>query len=327
MSKLVILGTTHSGKSCYFYGMLRKMMVGIEGFSIRVEDKDFPKINAAIKNLSDVKLPPAERFPLPSQTRDSYKLDLLYNLGLLENFEWDDYPGENLETSMNEFAASMRDAHCLFLCVDGEGLEKSGEYFDPKDIDDLADDLIDSWGSLTLSHALAAAERVNQSFPAVCVMITKYDKVPEKFRSMNTMMGVIRRCFPILFNSGIEGVNRVVTICPVSLGKDLDQKGARFRPVNVEKPICFATYLIQAQKQKDYQEQFNRMEQDMREWRKWDQRNFIEKILHPKPRRISRTEQATADSLFQNGEQNVRNLRGMIADLPLYMNGKGIEWP
>ena len=87
----------------------------------------------------------------------------------------------------------------------------------------------------------------------------------------------------------------------------------RYAPV-FRKPICFATYLIQAQKQKDYQEQFNRMEQDMREWRKWEQRNFMEKILHPKPIRISRTEQATADSLFQNGEQNVRNLRGMIAD-------------
>lgn len=329
MSKIVILGTSHSGKTCYFYGMLRKMMVGISGFSIRVEDKDFSKIRDAIRRLGDTKLRPeeGERFPLPSQTTETYKLDLMYNFGLLESFDWDDYPGENIVSKMSEFAVSMKNAHCLLLCVDGEGIAEAADIYGPDETDDLAADLTDRWGCFELNHALASASKQNDSFPAVCVMISKYDKIPNAFRNMETMTEMVKKCFPTLFNDGQGGNSRLVTICPVSLGKDLD-KGERLRPVNVEKPICFATYLIQASKQKELQEGYRRQVQKDREnMEEWENLNALGKIIHHKPQIMSETEKATMRGLLQSGERDVTELRNMITPLPLYMNGKDIEWP
>lgn len=327
MGKIVILGTTNSGKTCYFYGMLRKMMVGIEGFSIRVADKDFAGIREAIKRLGDVKLPIQQRFPPPSNRTDTYKLDLLYNLSTLEQFDWDDYPGENIESGMAQFAASMRDAHCLLLCLDGQGIGESAQDLEPDEIEYLAEDMNERWGGLELNHALQDAERMNQSFPAVCVMITKYDKIPESFRNLETMTEVVKHCFPILFNVAQGGSTRLVTICPVSLGKDLDQ-GARLRPVNVEKPMCFAAYLIQATKYRNYQENYtSRVNRDRKEAQEYEQLSFWGKLFTQKPTPLSDEEASSMQKLVSEGEANVRELRNRIIGLPLYKNGQKIEWP
>lgn len=325
MSKLVILGTTHSGKTCYFYGMLRKMMVGVQGFSIRVEEARFNDLRTAIKSLNDTSLPLKERFPKPSDKRETYKLDLLYNFSQMESFDWDDYPGEQMERLQTEFADSMADAHCLFLCVDGEGIAKLADEAD--DLDLLAEDLIVDWGCFDLNNALAYAEKRNESFPPVCIMITKYDKIPAELRNLDTITEIVQKCFPNLFHSGRgSGKDRLVVICPVTLGKDLDQ-GARMRPVNVEMPICFATYLIQAATARAYVEQAQNLTAErQREMEEYNNRGFLGRIIHPKPVPLTEEQKRAMEKIIDDKKADADALRCIIEDLPLYLNGEKIAW-
>lgn len=322
MSKIVILGTTRSGKTCYFYGMLRKMMVGIHGFSIRVEDKDYADIRMAVKRLNDISLPLAERFPDPSQMTQTYKLDLLYNLSHMEEFDWDDYPGELIESKLPEFIASMEGAHCLLLCVDGEGIQGSVD-----ELDLLVENLTMDWGCFDLNNAVGHAEKVNENFPPICIMITKYDKISPELRNMDTISAIIKRCFPILFHpSGTSGNNRMVTICPVTLGKDFDQ-GARLNPKNVEMPICFATYLIQAAKVMSMREQAKELfQQNQDAWEQYHRSNKIIKLLRPTPQFLTEEQKAVIENILNNAEADLNALRAILEPFPLYLNGKEIAW-
>ena len=180
MSKIVIVGITESGKTCYFYGMLRQMMRGFRGFSLRVAEKDFASLRMGIKRLGDTKLPLNERFPEPSSQTENYTMDLLYNLRKMDSFEWVDYPGELAEHGAADFIANLEGATCLLLCVDGKALQGTEE-----DIDDIVDEIYNDRGGLELCNAIMQAERQNENvFPPVCIMITKYDEVSEELRKM-----------------------------------------------------------------------------------------------------------------------------------------------
>ena len=104
MSKIVIIGTSGSGKTCYFYGMLHKMQRGISGFSLRINDnKAYRKLHNGILRLGDVRLPMNERWPDPSDKLEKYNLDLLCNMNKMDSLEWVDYPGERASEAHDDF--------------------------------------------------------------------------------------------------------------------------------------------------------------------------------------------------------------------------------
>ena len=322
MGKIVIVGTTHSGKSCYFYGMMKKMMRGIGGFSIGADGKDFGEIRQNIKKLSDINLPLAQRFPPPSDKMRTYPLSLMYDFSELEKFDWVDYPGEHVSNSEADFVALLEDADCLLVCVDGEGIQG-----DPEELDDLADELVVTWDCLSLNNALNLASQKNENFPPVCIMVTKYDKLEPEFRNQDILLELLKKVFPVLFHSGMgSGKDRMVLICPVTLGKDLDL-GARMSPKNMEIPICFATYLLQARKVKLIeQKNIEIVNANRSAVNEYNKKNPLLKLISSRPEPLTQEQLKVMQAIVDLGSANVDALRDVIKDTPLYLNGEEVDW-
>ncbi len=322
MSKTVIVGITESGKTCYFYGMLRQMMRGYQGFSIRVAEKDFAPLRNGIKRLGDTSLPLRERFPDPSSKQENYTMDLLYNLKKIDTFDWVDYPGELAEKGTDEFVNLLDGATCILLCVDGKAF-KGGE----DDIDDIVDEIYNNRGGLELCNALQQAERrYENGFPPVCIMITKYDEVSPALRNMEILTDIMKQSFPVLFHEG-NGHSRMVTICPVTLGKDLNSNG-RLAPKNVEKPICFANYLIQMQALNNFVSQADSLvSRNKEEIEEYNNRGWLGKLIKPRPQVLSEEQKQAIQELLSRGKADLDALRSVIEALPLYLNGVQTDWP
>lgn len=321
MSKTVIVGITSSGKTCYFYGMLQRMMRGYQGFSIRVAEKDFGSLRKGIKRLGDTSLPLTERLPAPSSKQENYTMDLLYNLKKIDTFEWVDYPGEMAEEGTEGFVNLLDGATCILLCVDGKAIQGS-----ESDIADIVDDIYSRLGGLELCNALQQAERKYENgFPPVCIMVTKYDEVSPELRDMRIITSIMRESFPILFHEG-NGHSRMVTICPVTLGRELNNNG-RLQPKNVEKPICFANYLIQTAVLENMVSSANNLiSKNQEEVEEYSKRSWIGKKLNPKPEPITEEQKQAINELLSKGKADLDALRSVIESLPLYINGIETEW-
>lgn len=237
MSKVVICGIKKSGKTCYFYGMLRSLMIGKAGFSVAPLKENFNSIRLATKRLADTSLPLSDRFPESSTQEDVYHMNLFYRLRSISEFDWVDYPGEWVSTAQDGFLKHLDDADALLICVDGElfqGIED--------DVDDIIYQLQNDCGGYELNHALMTAQREKQEqggdLPPVCIMITKFDKVsPDLMNPEILEEQIIKQAFPILFDSE----KAKVAICPVSLGREIE-KGGKLEPKNVEIPVLYALY-------------------------------------------------------------------------------------
>lgn len=354
MSKIVILGTSASGKTCYFYGMLKKMLTGFDPpFAIRPEPKDYAEFYSAITTLSDEKQPKEQRFPPPTQTLNSYRLHLTYAFKSIETFDWDDYDGEILITRMDDFVKSMENANCLLLCIDGaklnkaileteEDLKDAGDF----DLDDeqsekknpvdeegkRLDMIADKMNSecLTLNVAMLQAADANHRLPPICVMITKadkLDKLPARGKR-EELYKILKRCFPPLFACAPEkgGYKRFVAICPVSLGRDLEQ-GKRLNLRNVERPICFATYMIQAAKREAYRHEETSKPQPQPKSHPRDLKSYLLDILASTRKQLSSEEKRNMQALLsEEGAASIAQLLKVIEECPLYVDGIPTEW-
>lgn len=323
MSKVVIVGTTSSGKTCYFYGMLRHMMRGHQGFSIRVAQKDFAPLRDGIKRLADTSLPLDERFPQTTSKDETYFMDLLYNFKKIDTFEWADYPGEWADGGKEEFIKLLDGASCLLLCIDGKVIQGTEE-----DIDDIVNDIYMDRGGMAMNNALAqAADNEKNGLPPVCVLITKYDKVSPELRNIDILTDIVKQTFPVLFHDEGAGKTRMVTICPVTLGKDLTNNG-KLEPKNVEKPICFANYLIQTALLEELSQQAaSLIAQNQQAVEEYKKRSWLGRKINPKPQPLSEEQKQAIMNLLENGKKDLDALRSVIEGLPLYINGEETEWP
>lgn len=323
MTRVVICGITASGKTCYFYGMLRKMMMGHHGFIIRPQQKDYTALRMGIKRLGDTKLPLEQRFPAPSAHMDCYTLDLLYNYKQLESFEWVDYPGEFVEQANTDFIQLLEGANCLFICVDGEVIQG-----DEGDIDEIVETLINDRGGFELNYALSqASEKNKDDLPPICIMVTKYDKVSPALRNKEAIRNIVGQVFTELFSPNSGGATRMVTVCPVTLGKNLDE-GAKLDPKGVEMPICFATYLLQLSQFVDLRDDVKgKLERFNHEIDSYNQKGFFKKIITPKPTLPMTKEDAEKIAVeLKDRENDVEALRNAIEGMTLYVNGEETEW-
>lgn len=382
MSKIVIIGTTASGKTCYFYGMLRKLQRGVSGFSIRINEKsNYNKLREGMLKLGDTRLPLDERWPEATSAVETFKLDLMHNLRQLDSIDWVDYPGEHVLTMENAFIEQLNGADCLFVCVDGSKLAFDVERYESIE-DELADieeelaedgttadvfrnvpggvskELLERYGEdrcavltqylinksddfdqqsgMDLCNALAHAEKAatekaakdenaRKDLPTICILVTKADTLPEMLKDMDLLKLFLQLCFPSLFYPG-KGNHRDVSICPVTLGKDIST-GGKLHPKNVERPICLAAYLMQLAACKELginvDNFINHHEQQAQAY---NNAGFIGRIIRPKPRVLSEEEKATLRTLVESANEDLNELREMISVVPRYIDGIKSSW-
>lgn len=349
MSRIVMCGLSHSGKTCYLYGMLRKMMIGVDGFTVTPremtedgssERMSYEKIIRACKRLGDTNLPLSERFPAPSDKIQRYTLDLKHNLKSVETFEWMDYPGEILEhdetnNSKKKFVEYLNDSNCLFVCVDGEYLS---------DMDDSEEDIIQRLqydaGGLELNNVLqTVADSEHNWLPPICVIVTKYDMLPEERRKKEFLINIISGkedsagnkeydgVFPVLFNKIGGGHDRIVTICPVTLGKDLENNG-RLKPNAVELPICYATYFSQVAKLSVLIDKIEEIKKAYgNDVDKYNSKSFLGRLFSERPTPpISAEEAQKLAEIYESMKNDLDRIQSQIEGLPLFYNGERKEW-
>lgn len=329
MIKIVICGVERSGKTCYFYGMLGKLMRGANSFIIRTTAK-FDELRTAISRLADTKLPDNERYPLPSSELQRYQLDLVYQMQFLDNIDWIDYPGELVANARDAFISELKSADCLLICVDGDCVNWGGDW-NADDTDQIVNRFTYNAGGLALSNALTTAAMINKRLPPVCVMVTKYDKVPDDFRNQHFFVdgfteygerkdGVLKSIFPTLFD--VNG-GAPVTTCGVSLGANIDM-GGPLNPKHVEKPILFATYW---KLKRDYRELVNAMNKRIEgynaELTSYNNKGFWSKLFAQMPQRpFTDAEKADYQNRLDTYKRNLEGLKQIVNTLPHYRDGQ-----
>jgi len=376
MSKIMIIGTQGSGKTCYFYSMLQKMFIGINGFTLSTRDGgQYQKLRDAILRLGDTKLSLKDRCPAQSTTVENYSLELQYNYKLLDTLEWVDYPGEHVSQQDSDFIELVRSANCLLVCVDGSQLKideddlearqeeaEELEEFEPQafeaELSRCPEELVEHYGKhrclalmkhledvaydfqqgansegfsgagLDLCNALNFAESDSSNqLPPVCIMITKYDLVPKELKHPETLKKFAEICFPVLFRKGDQGKNRIVTICPVSLGTDFEM-GGKLRPRNVERPICLGTYLsMYARVMQEVENHRNKLKSDSEALKRYHDRNVFGKWWNGRPDVMSEEERQNTEAMLQSKTDDLGELLKLLKVLPLYINGERQNWP
>ena len=300
--KIGIVGPTGSGKTCYFYGMLHKMQRGISGFSLRVDDETYWKLRKEFISLGDVRLPMDERWPDSSDKMEKYHLDLLYNLNKWDSLEWVDYPGEHVSEAHDDFINLLDGATCLIVCVDGSLLQGDAE-----DLEDIADDFYHGFGIDFCNALMRAEQKSGEELPPVCILITKYDAVSPELQNMDLITKFVKSCFPVLFCEE-NGKDRIVTICPVSLGKDIAE-GGKLRLRNVHLPLFAAWYFRLRklhQQAYDMLHKFDRLPYIIRQHRS---QVYQEMVV-----------------LYEEMVQQTSDLENDLMLLPLFVNGRECTW-
>lgn len=247
-----ILGTTGSGKTCYLTGLYYKMVRGMRGYSITTDDDSDYKLRNDYKKMQDTSLQ-SDRFPAGTDNLSEYEFQLEYGYNPILSFKWVDYPGGAL-ASKNEgdyeqyqtIKNSIKNSSCLFICVDGSLLV--GDDTDEK-IDNIKDEC-----SAIINPFFSEYLKENEMLPPTAILITKYDKCKDD-TSSEELCTIMEECFsPFFIKSNNTNVKRLITIIPVSLGKDLDDSSymSKLRPINIHLPIFMGIWFAQQDLIKKY---------------------------------------------------------------------------
>ncbi len=331
MSRILICANTLSGKTTFMYGMFHQMMKGIYGFTL-VPKEHFARFNRQCKRIGDTSLPLSERFPAPSDSMEEYRFILKYNLKTVDEIQWIDYPGNLLEEDEdNPDNARLMDylngTDCLFLCVDGS-------HFNHETKEGILSAIHREGGGMELNFLLnrAAADRQtgeDRPLPPVCLIITKYDLVEPQKRSGDFLVEILREAFPILFVPSSAGGGRLVSVCPVTLGKDIS-RGGRLEPKNVEKPFCYLTFLRQAEELRRRRRELDRLEERTRPFRKIAEKHRgYRKIMERLPRMVwpaAEGDIRRMEAEYRQAEADLRQMKESLQNMALFCGGRELPW-
>lgn len=324
MSKIVNIGTTHSGKTCYFYGMLEQMLTGCKGFSLQIKNKkQYNELMFGIERLADDERPVEERWPQQTTEKETFDMVLRYNFKKLDDLEWVDYPGEFVKTQDEGFLDALEGADCLLICVDGALLANATE----DNLDAIVRKFRNKCG-LSLNAALwEAAEKNGDRLPPVCILFTKYDVVNQEMKNREILTKFLRKAFPVLMGEDENNrTNCMVTYCPVSLGKDI-ANGGMLDPRNVEKPICFANYLVQLNLLKQLSRDANaKISASSAKVAEYNKKGFFGKMFASKPKPLSEEQKEAIMAAANAQKNNLADLLAVIDQLPLFINGQEENW-
>lgn len=321
MKRITIVGVSNCGKTCYFYGMMRTMIDGMHGFQLRLMNPDdFIKINQGIKRLSDISLPLSDRFPNPSSGVEKYDMELMYGFSGISQFQWVDYPGEYVSKLPGDFMAILADTSCLLVCVDGSLMQGTAA-----DVEDIIDDIRNDCGR-EVNNALLQAANINGGLPPVCVIITKYDMVSQELKNEACVEEIIQGVFSSLFTQVDGKAQTEVMICPVSLGKDI-LSGGRMRPKYMEKPICFANYVIFMEELRNY---IATVQTDAQARQAaidaYNNKGILERLISEKPVPLTPAQAQAIDAALADKNKTLDALRGELEAFSHYVNGVKKDW-
>jgi GTPase SAR1 family protein len=231
--KITMLGYTGTGKTCYMIGMYAFMKLGINGFTLSEQDLDRDL------NLTEMWefLIDKRTWPKGSTQNINYIFDFNYAFQPIMGFEWLDYRGAALSDScskeeVQKLIEQIKQSDCLFLCISAEDLQLTSKMKRARAIK------ADRMNVLISEIGKAVKPTANKPFP-VSFVITKFDQYP-KSNDPQQVIEAIKEIFPTFWTSP----GWIVSVCPVSLGKELGEnfEEGEIDPVNVHIPVSFAIY-------------------------------------------------------------------------------------
>jgi len=236
--KITMLGYTGTGKTCYMISMYAFMKLGINGFTFSEVDLDRDlELTEMWEALID-----KGKWPDPNPDNViEYTFDFNYAFQPIMSFDWLDYRGGALADSpkkedVQKLIERVKSSSCLFLCISAEHLQIREKM--------KRDRAIKASKMNVLMTEIGKALKPNEKrpFPVVFV-ITKFDQYPNPENSQE-VVDTLKELFPTFW----ESPGWLVSICPVSLGRDLkkdaqtEQFTGEIDPVNVHIPVAFAIY-------------------------------------------------------------------------------------
>lgn len=332
MSRILICANTLSGKTTFMYGTFHQMMKGIYGFTLTPK-YHFAQFNRQCKRIGDTRLPLNERFPAPSDRIEEYTFILKYNLKTIDEIQWIDYPGNLVEEDEDNpdnvrLMEYMDGADCLFLCIDGA-------HFNHDTRNGIVNAIICDGGGMELNFmlnraAVDAQTGKDRELPPVCLIITKYDLVEPDKRKEEFLVDILKEVFPILFYPSAGQKGRLVSVCPVTLGRNISQ-GGKLEPKNIEKPFCYLTFLRMAAALCRYRERMEQMKSELlRQRADENEHRRLRLIRRLLPRRESG--QATEEELGRmveiccQLERDLTDMKRSLQNMALFDNGQQIPW-
>ena len=260
--KFTILGETGSGKTCYLLGMYYEMSMSVANYTVVATDPDADKnLTLRYKKLLD-KSRGRGRFPAGTEQVEKFNFNLQYNYETILPFQWVDYPGSFLDTTMRdessqqyqEVAQSILDSEMLFICIDGENLTGSGTRNKIRKVKTRCAKHINPY----LTDLRNKLKAKNQGLPPIGMLVTKYDMCADD-TDADEVREIVEEAFEGLFG----GNDTFVAIIPVSLGDTLedDEYQGELEPLNVHLPILmginfalidqlqYGKYLIERQRE------------------------------------------------------------------------------
>ncbi|MFI5275753.1 MAG: hypothetical protein ACHQ1E_00660 [Ktedonobacterales bacterium] len=233
--RITMLGSQASGKTCYMLGMYNRMQIGLNGFTMSMDDLDE---SLRLEQLWFKLIEGGEdRWPMLTNSAANYELSLNYGFLPMMTFSWLDYRGGALgayssDADKQALVQSLVDSKCIFLTVSGDllrdGLMRSAN------VKQLELKQMNSLVTMAMQQIKPTLER---PFPLV-ILITKYDLCAS--RGMDAIVNEIRQFFTAAFAQG----KTLTAIIPVSLGKELadHQFTGAIEVINMHLPVVYAVW-------------------------------------------------------------------------------------
>ena len=222
----------------------------------------------------------------------------------------------------------MDGADCLFLCVDGA-------HFNHDTKNGIINAINCDGGGMELNYMLNRAAvdgktGKDRELPPVCLIITKYDLVEPDKRNEEFLVDILKEVFPILFYPSAGQKGRLVSVCPVTLGRNISQ-GGKLEPRNIEKPFCYLTFLRMAEALCRYRERMEQVKKELLRQRAAEEghrhRQIIRRLL---PRRggsqVTEEELGWMVETCCRLERDLTDMKRSLQNMALFDNGQQIPW-
>mgnify|MGYP002625431400 CR=1 FL=1 len=241
MKKITVIGFTNSGKTTYLMGTYCFMSMGGKsggGYALVTDEENGNLLHNLWNQLQNY-----GQWPAASDVAFTCTFSLQRYLKSIDGseFEWIDYPGSTLMALSPEVRASINEASCLVLIVDGESFaftrdkEKSRRPIaaqnDAQYKSVVGDNLLNNGDKLAIMR-LGQMVAGGISLPPVAVVVTKRDLIPPE--RLKYIPEIIPQEFDTLFYNGVP-----VFLTSVTLGAEIERNGT-LSPEDVEKPLFYA---------------------------------------------------------------------------------------
>lgn len=313
---ITMLGMTGSGKTCFLSGMYYQMSSGIQGYTLSSDDETDIQLRNKWKKMSD-RSSGANRFPVGTDSIETYRFTLEYAYQPIKNFTWLDYSGGDLEKKYTEDTESYEklkkailDCTCLFVCVDGS-------LFCADSLDKMKENVRNNCSSV-INGFLSDYLNKNCKLPPIAIVITKFDMLRQSINSddlENVIEKVIKDSFSPLFTNSDK--TRIVAIFPVSIGKNISDEdySGHLEPENIYKPLFWSVWFAiknDSKSKKFTREKIDRIQKRI---------DFQKRIPILKSRQFLEDQQSK-NNTRRNELEYVKRVFESIKDWEVYIGGK-----